>query len=369
MAAYRAKYAAYRQVYDVHERKASAYWERIGEKRAERRAKMAAGKKIELNDYVLDQPPVYSGPPAPVPPPAPVRHDKPKKKPPVRPLPVVADFLRHAKTQFAFAPERPATEIDYKRAYARTALDAGLTKEQIVRIYGFEAGGNGAYDVQAGLEAKKAGAKPISTALGYNQLLVANTMGILARHGQDIVGTLEDRAENAPKDAKARLKAKIVKLQRMIKYARSIPYQWATHVKMAGTPKGMGLHAAILDLDIGPLLQTQKLANSLDHAKRKGFNGPLSAAELEMMNLTGDGNGFDMVTIPKEMRDKIPTANFFERGGYERNPVASRNNVVSALLAATDRRMDNQMSLDGAKALATAFEEVSRGKAATTAER
>jgi hypothetical protein len=90
----------------------------------------------------------------------------------------------------------------------------------------------------------------------------------------------------------------------------------------------------------------------------------LSAAELEMMNLTGDGNGFDMVTIPKEMRDKIPTSNFFERGGYERNPVASRNNVVSALMAATDRRMDSQLSLDGAKAMAAMADEVSRGKAA-----
>ena len=32
-----------------------------------------------------------------------------------------------------------------------------------------------------------------------------------------------------------------------------------------------------------------------------------------MMNLTGDGNGFDMVTMPADWRDKVPTANFFQQ--------------------------------------------------------
>ena len=66
-------------------------------------------------------------------------------------------------------------------------------------------------------------------------------------------------------------------------------------------------------------------------ARRKGLDRELTAAELEMMNLTGDGNGYDMVTMPEAMRDSVPTSNFFQRSGYERNPVASRNNVVSAL--------------------------------------
>jgi hypothetical protein len=82
---------------------------------------------------------------------------------------------------------------------------------------------------------------------------------------------------------------------------------------------------------------------------------PLTAAELEMMNLTGDGNGFDMVSMPQAMRTIVPTSNFFQRNGYERNPVAVRNNVVSKLLAATNARMDNQAGLQGAKELAAAF--------------
>ena len=52
------------------------------------------------------------------------------------------------------------------------------------------------------------------------------------------------------------------------------------------------------------------------------------------MNLTGDGNGYDMITMPREWRGRVPTANFFQRGGYRDNPVAQRNNVVAKLIAA-----------------------------------
>ena len=46
------------------------------------------------------------------------------------------------------------------------------------------------------------------------------------------------------------------------------------------------------------------------------------------MNLTGDGNGFDMVMMPQAMREQVPTSNFFQRGGYERNGIARRTSVV-----------------------------------------
>jgi len=73
------------------------------------------------------------------------------------------------------------------------------------------------------------------------------------------------------------------------------------------------------------------------------------------MNLTGDSTGLDMVTMPQAMREQVPTANFFQRGGYERNPVAIRHNTVAKLLAITDSRMDANSSLPGAKELAGAF--------------
>ena len=357
---YHVKYIAYRKQRDACEKKASAYWDQVEAKRAERRKKRANGQSVELADYVLDQPPVYSGPPAPTPPPSLVKQTAKKKPPKAEPLPVVADFLRHAKARFQFKPKTPATEMDYKRAYARAALAAGISKEQAVRIYGFEAGGNGLYDVQAGLESKKPGAKPISTALGYNQLLIANSIGILSEHGSAMVANLQDRAKDAKADRRKELARKAETLRRMAKFARSMPYRWSAHVKAAETPKGRALHALNLDIDVGPMLQTQKLVDSVKFLRMKGHERPPSAAELEMMNLMGDGNGFDVVTMPVAIRDKVPTSNFFQRGGYERNPVASRNNVVSALMTAMEKRMEQQATLDGAKQLDAAFQEALR---------
>jgi hypothetical protein len=51
----------------------------------------------------------------------------------------------------------------------------------------------------------------------------------------------------------------------------------------------------------------------------------------------------------------VPTSNFFQRGGYERNPVAIRHNTVAKLLAVTDERMDFNSSKPGAKELAGVF--------------
>jgi hypothetical protein len=87
----------------------------------------------------------------------------------------------------------------------------------------------------------------------------------------------------------------------------------------------------------------------------KDYTRALTAAELEMMNLTGDGTGLDMVTMPQALREQVPTSNFFQRGGYERNPVAIRNNTVAKLLAVTDARMDSNSNNQGAKDLAAAF--------------
>jgi hypothetical protein len=111
----------------------------------------------------------------------------------------------------------------------------------------------------------------------------------------------------------------------------------------------------VLDIDVGPMLQTHKLLTSVIFARAKGYNRPLTGAELEMMNLTGDGNGFDMVTMPQALREQVPTSNFFQRGGYERNPVAIRHNTAAKLFANMDGQMDSNSSKPGARELAAAF--------------
>ena len=274
-----------------------------------------------------------------------------------RDIPVVADFLAAAAEQFRFVPQPPDSEIAFKRAYVKVAAAAGLTRDQVVRIYAFETGGNGTYDVQAGLTHPKPGAKAISPAIGYNQLLSTNSVGLMADHGDQFIKALRRKAGELTGEPKQAMEQKIEAVRRMAAFSRTVPNAWSEHDKLAKTtPGGLGIHAAILDRDIGPLLQTQKLLNSVLFARRRGLQEPLTAAELELMNLTGDGNGFDMVTMPAELRQQVPTANFFQQSGYERNPIARRTAVVAALVAAIDAKMDQASKLPGAKDLAAAFE-------------
>jgi hypothetical protein len=350
-AAYLARLAEYQAARQQFEALAQPYWKSIGEKRTARRAKRARGEAIVAEDYVLDQPPVYSGPAKPVDP-----NPEPDKtpQPPRAPIPVVADFLRNALEQFQFVPKRVA-EIEFKKAYADIASAAGLTRDQAVRIYGFEAGGDGKYDVQAGLEYDRPGAHAISTALGYNQLLTTNTIDLLVEHGGELLKALKARAAQSDAARKAELEQKIGIVGQMIQFCKSVPDDWSEQEKLGTTPGGLAVHALNLDIDVGPLLQTWKLVDSVNFARRKSFGTPLTAAELEMMNLTGDGSGFDMISIPTPVRPQVPTSNFFQRGGYERNPVAIRNNNVASLLTATDAKMDKEAQLQGARDLAAAF--------------
>jgi len=345
MAQYRRALEEYNRAWQRYTAASSAYWNQISEKRQLRNAKRARGEPVSISDYVLTQPPVYTGPPKP-------RNPlKPEVPPPRIYVPVVADFVAAARQEFKFVPRFPQSETEFKRGYAKAALAAGLTREQIVRIYGFEATGNGSYDIEAGLEYNKHG-RAITTALGYNQLLATNSVEILAEKGDEFIKQVERKSAVASGAQHQSVGGTIDVLRRMVAFARSVPDAWGQHEILANTPKGLAVHALNLDLDVGPILQTQKLVDSVVFARRKGFSRTLSAAELEMLNLTGDGNGFDMVTMPMSWRDQIPTANFFRASGYGDNPVAQRNNVVAKLIAATDSRMDEEIKKPGARELA-----------------
>jgi len=349
VAQYRHALADYQSARATYNAVAEAYWLSISEKRHLRSAKRASHEQISLDDYVLTQPPVYAGPPKP---PDPSKTEEAQPPPPY--VPVVADFLAAAQREFKFVPRMPQSESEFKRAYARTAFEAGLTREQIVRIYGFEAGGNGGYDVEAGLEYNKR-ARAITTALGYNQLLSTNTVEIMAENGGHFIRNLAARAAVSPEVEKQALVSKVAVVRKMVSFATGVPDDWNQHEVLANTPKGLAVHAMNLDVDVGPLLQTQKLLDSIEFARRKGLSRTLSAAELEMMNLTGDGNGFDMITMPFAWRGQVPTSNFFQHSGYTHNPVVQRNNVVGNLLAVTDARMDEEAKKLGARELAAAL--------------
>ena len=338
------------RAFRAYEESAEAYWQLVADKRRVRTAKRRNQEPVELDDYVMTQPPVYRGPP----PPGHAPRLDPAKPP--LPIPVIADFLRAAAAEFHFVPDRPNSEMEFKQAYAKAAKAAGLTKDQAVRIYAFETGGNGTYDVQAGLTLRRKEARAISAAIGYNQLLSTNTVGLLAQHGDKFAKALQEPLARLTEYQRAAMEQKIAALRRMIAFSRTVPNAWSEHDKLANTtPGGIGIHAAVLDRDIGPLLQTQKLLDSVLFARMKGYRQPLTAAELELLNFTGDGNGIDMVLMPQELRERVPTANFFQRSGYNRNPIARRTGTVVALIAAIEAKMDYASRAQGAKELAEAF--------------
>src|SRR5260221_6404487 len=349
----RRKQKEYLEARAAFDQGADAYWNSSAEKRRGRNAKRRDRQTITLDDYVLTQPPVYAGPRRPVnPSPEAVEPREPRER---KRIPVVADLLKAAAEHFQFAPQRPAGELEFKRAYARVASAAGLTREQAGRGYSFETGGNGNHDMQSGLSAARPGSRAISTAIGYNQLLTTNSVELLAEQGPEFVRALTAKAALLSGSQRQAMDHKIAVLKRMVALSRSGPDEWAAHEKIGNTPQGWAIHAMVLDIDVGPLLQTHKLLTSVIFALASGFMRPLTAAELEMMNLTGDGTGLDMVTMPQAMREQVPTSNFFQRSGYERNPVAIRNNTVAKLLDVTDSRMDSNSNLPGARELAAAF--------------
>lgn len=352
IADYRRKLQEYQEVRAAFDAEAGAYWKAIADKRRGRNAKRRDREAITLDDYVLSQAPLYDGPKRPVDPQPPSDEGaaRPRKE-----IPLVADLLKAAATHFQFVPQRPASEIEFKRAYARAATAAGLTRDQAVRVYSFETGGNGGFDMQSGLSASRPGSRAISTAIGYNQLLTTNTVELVAEQGPQFLKVLNEKAAQSSGPPRQAIDRKIAVLKRMVAFARSVPDEWSAHEKLANTPEGWAVHAMVLDIDVGPLLQTHKLLTSVIFARGKGYTRTLSAAELEMMNLTGDGTGLDMVTMPQAMREQVPTANFFQRSGYERNPVAIRHNTVAKLLAVTNARMDSNSNLPGARDLAAAF--------------
>jgi hypothetical protein len=122
-----------------------AYWQSITDKRGARIAKRRKGERIVLADYVLEQPPVYSGPPRP-----PGYVPRPSLKRSPASFPTVPEFLAAAERKYNFVPDRPKSEAEFQQAYAKVATQAGLTREQAVRIYAFETGGNGEYDMRRG---------------------------------------------------------------------------------------------------------------------------------------------------------------------------------------------------------------------------
>ena len=106
IAEYRRKLKEYLEARAAFDQEAGAYWSSISEKRRGRNAKRRDHQPIGLDDYVLTQPPVYTGPKRPVnPAPEPEPQRPPREH---KAIPNVADLLQAAAQQYQFRPQRPA---------------------------------------------------------------------------------------------------------------------------------------------------------------------------------------------------------------------------------------------------------------------
>lgn len=347
-------YLAHRTARSAFEKKRRAYWRKVEAKRRVRKAKRRARRAFASEDYVAAHPPRFEGPELP----ADIAGIVAEVEPPPaeRRLPSVADFLAHAKEQFGFVPRR-ASERDFKRSYAIEALKVGLTKDQVLRVYALETGGLGTYDMQSGTNPVTGQGKPISSALGYAQLLHANTTGGLVEHGKAFARRLTAMAAapGTPPARAAELRARAAILRKMLRAARSVPNRWSAHQRFARTPRGLGIHALNLDADIGPWLQVLKLKSLKDSAAAYGHTN-LSGAEIELMNLAGPATGLEMMT---PLGRGMPTSNFFSERAYSRNPIV-HDKTAAELLVALDARMEVYLQKAGSIEFARIFDEVAR---------
>ncbi len=326
--------APYKKAKAAYEAKARKYWGLIEKKKKVRRSKRRNKQAISNKDYVLHYPPVYKGPKKPK-----CLIKKRTGKRISRVIGTVPQYLKAAWKHYKFKPKH-VSEREFKTSYAKHALSVGLTAEQVVGVYALETGGLGPYSRQSGVfnvnrkcQRIKPKGRPISTALGYAQLLAANTSAVLTEQGETFAKNLEFKAVLNQGKRKKELLGKAALIRKMRKdikigirnYKRR--NNWREFVAFGKTRKGFAVHTLNLDADIGPMLQVYKLKKIVDVAKRKGHR-TVSAAQLELMNLVGYGRGLEMM---RPEAKGAPTPNFFSRGGYERNPVAKKTTAAGLL--------------------------------------
>lgn len=345
-------YRTWKEARAAYDSQHDAYWNAISARRAERRRKNAAGERVTPADFVQQQPPKYAGPP--------LRADIAKLMAELVPpspdseITTLPEMMAAARQHYRFAPSL-VPEREFKRRYAVEALAVGLSKDEVTRIYAFETGGRGTFDMQAGINPDTKQGRAISTAMGYAQLLAANSIGELAQYGDGFISRLGMLAvrTGTPADRARELTTKIDSLRAMLRTVRSVPREWSRHVAMARTAPGFGIHVLNLDGDIGPWLQVIKLRGIKDTAIQAGRGG-LTPAELELMNLAGPRTGLEMMDPAGHT---AATANFFSRAAYYRNTIV-REKTAAELLAAIDHRMNENMKRPGSIEFAQVFDEL-----------
>ncbi|MEP1441665.1 MAG: hypothetical protein ABJK39_01500 [Hyphomicrobiales bacterium] len=331
-ASYQEKLSAYRAAYSVFQAKTDRYWAEIARKKDIRTQRRKAGKPFKRKHFVLVQPPKYTGPKRPKNPNVTPSTAKKKKKRSTLPR---ADDLRAAMREIYGVKLPKYKERDYKYSYALESRRNGLTAEQVIGVYALETGGLGPYDRVSGEIPRMSGkctvksyvGRPLSTALGYFQLLNANTSSTV--HG-NMKGPEAKRfstrlralaKQNRGKRKRAlKAKAKLLEvinadMKKYIARYSGRKNNWAEFRALGRTKLGYAIHALNLDIDIGPMIQVSKLAFVRDYAIKKGL-GNVASDRLELMNLVGYPRGAKML---EGEAFHVPTANFVKANELKAN--------------------------------------------------
>ncbi|HEY9791868.1 MAG TPA: hypothetical protein V6D22_15795 [Candidatus Obscuribacterales bacterium] len=167
-------------------------------------------------------------------------------------------------------------EDTFKQRYAREAVRIGAqfgfdkknVQNVVQRIYAFEDGGWGTYETLSSMpqnlllpenQTLRNNYHPLSSAIGYNQLMLFNSVADVKQNGDAMASRIQEKATKHPDDAKDLSdKADLLK---------------ALHDRKAGNDRA--LHALNLDGDIGPVLQSLELGKLFKFAKDNDFESDL----------------------------------------------------------------------------------------------
>ncbi len=338
----------HRKRHGVHERAADLHASVSDDpvRKAYEAAQMAYQK--ELGDYwktveasksahkiVTQFPPFYNGPAKPA------NYDPPKEP---SKLPSVNDMLHawnilaplasgHQKNpNFPGLKIEESSESEFKRTYARESLIVGkkygLSKSEtqniVQNIYAFEDAGNGTADLLSGVpfrytapdapgshanRDKRREIHPASTAIGYNQLLMATSAQFIDQSNA-IGERLDEMAKSEPgrRDrllAKEKLFAEVrgVLHGELIKFAENDKTKYfdnrghltyalytdfarsmdVTKTGLTGRQMTSAVQALNLDRDVGPILQARELDELFGHGLDPAFKSLLNAKSQDDM--------------------------------------------------------------------------------------
>ena len=214
---------------------------------------------------------------------------------------------------------RELPESTFKQRYAEESLRVGrqygLNNNQVSdlvrRIYSFEDGGWGKHFTMSGMPqplmddsnmAARMLYHPVSTAIGYNQLIIANTKQHFKDDGSEIAGRLRELGKQEPdRSQELEDKAQLVEnLQKIMLGTAAQPAQREGKNRrqhVSNEKISNAVQALNLDGDVGPIIQSQELASLLKFSSAHNFRGLL---EIKAQNIGRQTSMFD--ALPKEQK-------------------------------------------------------------------